>query len=201
MHLLAADHAQHTTKPLARQTLRVLHSASHAATSLLDSAFSLSPYFCSCCESCRLQAKVDSIPITPRLPQTPAASFKRLYRKRAGAPCCRYPLRRKRASDRALAFLGTWHKICPASTGQLRQGDAGEWGHPLNSETTKSPVAIPAAAGTEKHPNRKSFESSLLIGYSLPRLDAPKNRLCKATYLGHGCIENKRGSVCNRDAM
>src|SRR5713101_9923259 len=59
-HLQVTEHAQHTTKPLARQTLRVLHSASHAATWRLDSPFSFSPHFGNCCYFCRLQAKVDS---------------------------------------------------------------------------------------------------------------------------------------------
>src|ERR1700687_4779377 len=81
LHLLAAEHAQHTTKPLARQTLRVLHSVSHAATWRLDAPFSFSPHFGNCCEFCRLQAKVDSNPIAPHPPQTPASSFKRLWTK------------------------------------------------------------------------------------------------------------------------
>src|SRR2546428_13690387 len=71
---------------------------------------SLSPYFCNSREFCGLQAKVDSIPIAPFLTQAPAASFKRLYRKRARAPCAGYPPRRKRTSDRALAFLRTWRE-------------------------------------------------------------------------------------------
>jgi len=75
------------TKPMARQTLRVLHSASHASTLRLDSSYSLSPHFGNCRQFYRLRTKVDSIPITPHLPQTPAASFKRLYRKRAREPC------------------------------------------------------------------------------------------------------------------
>jgi hypothetical protein len=90
----------------------VLHSASHAATWRFDCPFSLSPYFCNCREFCRLQAKVNSIPIAPRPPQTPAASFKRLYRKRARAACFRFPLRRMRASDRALTLIGSWEANC-----------------------------------------------------------------------------------------
>jgi hypothetical protein len=39
--------------------------------------------FGNCREFCRLQAKIDSHPIGPRPPQTPASSFKRLYRTRA----------------------------------------------------------------------------------------------------------------------
>ena len=39
------------------------------------------------------------------LPQAPAASLKQLYRKRARPPCSRYPLGRKHASERALAFI------------------------------------------------------------------------------------------------
>src|SRR5712692_12114165 len=52
----------------------------------------------------------------PRPPQARAAQFKRLYRKRAGAPCSRYPLRRKRASDRALAFIRT-RAALPSNSG------------------------------------------------------------------------------------
>src|SRR5712691_8615743 len=98
-----------TTKPLARRTLRVLHSASHAAPRGLVSRFSLLLDFGNYCKVCRLQARIDSIPIadSPPPPQTPAASFKRLYRTRARASCSRLTLRRKRASDRALTFVGT----------------------------------------------------------------------------------------------
>src|ERR1700674_2141070 len=60
LHLLAAEHAQHTTKPLARRTLRVLHSASHAATWRIHWPFSLLAYFRNCREMYRLQTKVDS---------------------------------------------------------------------------------------------------------------------------------------------
>src|SRR6266851_5475552 len=110
LHLLAADHAQHTTKPLARRTLRVLHSASHAAPRGLVSRFSLLLDFGNYCKVCRLQARIDSIPIadSPHPPQTPAASFKRLYRTRARASCSRLTLRRKRASDRALTSIETF---------------------------------------------------------------------------------------------
>src|SRR5271170_6852370 len=37
-----------------------------------------------------------------------AAPFKRLYRKRARAPCHRYNLAAKRASDKALTFLANF---------------------------------------------------------------------------------------------
>src|SRR6266550_1851788 len=73
------------TKPLARRTLRVLHSASHAAPRGLVSRFSLLLDFGNYCKICRLQARIDSIPIadSPHPPQAPASSFKSLYRKRA----------------------------------------------------------------------------------------------------------------------
>ncbi len=45
-----------------------------------------------------------------------AASFKSLYRKRAGASCSPHPLRRKRASDKALRLVGPSHHS-PSSTG------------------------------------------------------------------------------------
>jgi hypothetical protein len=88
----------------------VLHSASHAAPRGLVSRFSLLLDFGNYCKVCRLQARIDSIPIadSPHPPQTPAASFKRLYRTRARASCSRLTLRRKRASDRALTFLRTY---------------------------------------------------------------------------------------------
>src|SRR5258708_25718377 len=96
--------------PLARRTLRVLHSASHAAPRGLVSRFALLLDFGNYCKVCRLQARIDSIPIadSPHPPQTPAASFKRLYPTRARASCSRLNLRRNGASDPALTFLTTW---------------------------------------------------------------------------------------------
>src|SRR6266550_2731086 len=74
------------TKPLARRTLRVLHSASHAAPRGLVSRFSLLLDFGNYCKVCRLQARIHSIPIadSPRPPQTPAASSKRPNQKWPG---------------------------------------------------------------------------------------------------------------------
>ena len=85
----------------------MLHSSNHAAPRGLVSRFSLLRDFGNYCKVCRLQARIDSIPIadSPHPPQPPAATFKRLYRTRARASCSRLTLRRKRASDRALTFL------------------------------------------------------------------------------------------------
>src|SRR5258708_24413096 len=96
--------------PVAQWAFGVPRSVSHAAPRGLVSRFSLLLDFGNYYKVCRLQARIDSIPIadSPHPPQTPATSFKRLYRTRARASCSRVTLRRKRASDRALTFLVTY---------------------------------------------------------------------------------------------
>src|SRR6267378_1818154 len=54
---------------------------------VLNRDFQLRLIFYNYCKICRLPARIDSIPIAPHLPQTPASSFKSLYRKRANTPC------------------------------------------------------------------------------------------------------------------
>jgi hypothetical protein len=65
----------------------VLDSASHPSTRrfYFHSLFSLSPDSGNCHNFCRLQAKVDAIPIVPHLPQTPAAFSLPPYRKCLGS--------------------------------------------------------------------------------------------------------------------
>ena len=95
-HLQAAEHAQHTTKPLARRTLRVVRRADSEvpSTILLPKSFGLKIVLVLVNAHTALSSSRETLvrkyqkaiqnPYQPRPPQTPAAHFKRLYRKRRG---------------------------------------------------------------------------------------------------------------------